>query len=153
MAPRTPDRTPGPAIEEELRLTDEGVEPPEVGSLVLNGGALKAKDSAGVFDLRSGSGLTEAAHELLDTLAHEIVESSYEEATRVDNRVSTIVYWTSASKTLKVRELAFTRTAGRVTQVDAIQYDASGVESYRMTGVVTRAGGRYSHTTWTRTDA
>jgi len=145
-------RTPDP-IQGSLDLPDLGEDPTEVGQLARVGSDIKAVDGSGLFNLRSGSGLTEAAHELLDTLAHDVVESCYEEATRVDGRVSAITYWDSASKTTKIRELAFTRSGGRVTQVDAIQYDAAGVESYRMAGTVARVDGRYASTTWVRTNA
>ena len=52
--PRTPDRSPGPSVEEELQLDDLGADPTVIGGITNNAGALKGKDSIGVFDLRSG---------------------------------------------------------------------------------------------------
>jgi hypothetical protein len=72
MAGVTPDDTPGPSIEEELQLTDEGQDPSTVGAIVNNGGVLKGRDSVGIFDLRSGAGLSAAAHKALRDLIHFI---------------------------------------------------------------------------------
>ncbi len=69
---RTPDRTPGPSLEEELQLEDNGVDPSIVDAITQNAGVLKAKNSIGVFDLRSGSGFSEAAPKTLRHLIHFI---------------------------------------------------------------------------------
>jgi len=50
--PITPDRTPGESDEEGLNLEDVGVDPVVVGGFRNNAGALKARDSIGVFNLR-----------------------------------------------------------------------------------------------------
>jgi hypothetical protein len=68
----TPDRTPGPSLEEEIQLEDNGLDPSVVGAIVHKAGALLAKDSTGIFDLRSGAGLSEAAHKALRQLIHFI---------------------------------------------------------------------------------
>ena len=52
----TPDRKPGPSVEEELQLTDEGVDPSVVGGIVLKAGNLLGRDAAGIFNLRSAGG-------------------------------------------------------------------------------------------------
>jgi hypothetical protein len=59
--PRTPDRFPGESDEEGIRLEDVGVDPTVVGEIVFNTSAFKAKDGTGVFDLRSGTGLSAAS--------------------------------------------------------------------------------------------
>jgi hypothetical protein len=58
-------------IQGNLEL-EEDTTPVAVGQVRLVGGAFKAMDSAGVFDLRSGSGLSEAAHKALRQLIHFI---------------------------------------------------------------------------------
>lgn len=68
----TPDRQTGPSIEEELQLSDEGVDPSVVGAIVQKGGNILARDASGVFNLRSGSGLSDATHASLRQLIHFI---------------------------------------------------------------------------------
>jgi len=58
-------------IQGNLEL-EEDTTPVAVGQVRLVGGAFKAMDGAGVFDLRSGSGLSEAAHKALRQLIHFI---------------------------------------------------------------------------------
>lgn len=54
---QTPDRFGGVREEEGLILTDEGVDPSTEGEVRNNGGTLKAKDSEGVFNLRSSGSI------------------------------------------------------------------------------------------------
>ena len=131
----TPDRRPGPLIEELIKLTDEGVDPVDVGDIANNGGDLKAKDNLGVFNLRSGSGVTESQHRGLDQLVHPIAENSYTEIERTGSRVDAIRTYTSAAKTLKIREQEFTYTGNQVTTITTKQYDGAGVlvETYTET--------------------
>jgi len=72
--PVTPDRFPGESDDEGLILSDEGVDPTVVGEIRLNSGVIKGKDSTGVFNLRSGTGLSDATHESLLQLIHFIDE-------------------------------------------------------------------------------
>jgi hypothetical protein len=156
MSPNTPDRFPGPRQEDELQLTpqDPGTTPSATGGIVYADGAFKLRDAVGDFDPRSGGGgITEAQHEVLDTLIHWISESNWQEFVRESGRVTSIIHWTDSGKTKKVRELLVTRSSGRVSQIDVIQYDGSGVERQRLTGVITRASGRISSVDWTRTGA
>ena len=102
-------------------------------------------------DLVSASGITESTHEDLDTLAHDIVEDSYEEVTYSGGRLTNATTYTDAGKTTKIRELQVSYTGARVTQSVYIQYDAAGTESYRLTDVYTYSGGRLATTTRTRT--
>lgn len=108
--------------------------------------AIKDLDSA-----ITGGGITEAQHEVLDTLVHEIDETNWEEVTRVGGKVTNITQWTNSGKTKKIRETVIARSGGKVSQVDVIQYDGSGVESMRNTGVITRAGGKVTSIQWTKT--
>lgn len=70
--PKTPDRHPDSGAEDQ-----EGVVYRDVGSLSVaegevryNGGRFSFYDSTGEYDPRSGSGISEAQHETLDTLVH-----------------------------------------------------------------------------------
>lgn len=125
--PRTPDRNPGVADEEGIVLSDEGVDPVSVGEIRNNGGALKARDSAGVFDLRSGSGLSPAGHRALDQLVHDVAEDSFEEYLFSGNKVTDIIVWTNSGKTQKIRETIFTYSGLKVSTVTVKQYDGAGV--------------------------
>jgi len=100
-----------------------------------------------------GSGLTEGAHELLDTLKHAIAEDSHQQITRASGKVSNITFWTDSGETTKIREVVITRDGGRVSQVDIIQYNDSGVEKMRVTATITRVSGRVDHIDWVETVA
>jgi hypothetical protein len=105
--PQTPDRHPGPLEEDdEILLGPNTSDPTVVGGIRLVGGAFKLCDAAGVFDPRTGgSGITEPQHEALDTLTHDIDETSYDEVTYGSgSRVASYIVWASAAKLLKIRE-------------------------------------------------
>lgn len=139
--PATPDRHPGESDEEGLILSDEGVDPIVVGEIRNNGGALKAKDALGVFNLR---GLSSAQHEDLDTLVHAIAETCFEEIVRdINGRMQFYRVWTNATRTIKVREVEVTRDGNnRVLTVVERQYDAAGVlvAGQTITRTMTRDG-------------
>lgn len=79
-----------------------------------------------------GGGLTEGQHEALDSLAHELVENSYDVVTYSGNKISNVTTWTNNSLVTKIREQQLTHSGNKVTQSIEIQYDASGVEKYRI---------------------
>ena len=148
----TPDRSPGPRIEEKLTLTNDGYTADNPGDVVFDGTSFKFRDSTGEFNPRTGgSGITEEQHEVLDTLVHLLDETNYFEVTRSAGKVVSAINWTNSGKTVKVREVAITRSAGLITQVDVIQYNGSGVESMRFTGVISRSGGKVLSIQWTKT--
>lgn len=72
--PLTPDRRPGPSDEEAVVFEDTAADPTLVGEIRRNGNDLKAKDGSGVFNLRSGAGLTADQHRVLLQLIHFIDE-------------------------------------------------------------------------------
>lgn len=122
--PRTPDRSPGPSYEEGIFLDDHGVDPAAVGEIRRVGSALKAKDGAGVFDLRSGSGLSEAGHNALKQLIHFIddgptdgwASGAYKETLPSANPFPTSeVWWTTSGKTHKIVSLDTTWTGVNIT--------------------------------------
>lgn len=127
---RTSDRDPGEIDGDENEsfiLLESGADPTIVGQMTLNTGALMALDIVGVFDLRSGAGISEAQHEDLDTLVHEIAESSFDEFVYTGNRVDNVTTWQTAAKLIKVRETALTYSANKVTQSVTTHYDGAGV--------------------------
>lgn len=150
----TPDRHPGPREEEKVTLTsDEGWTADNLGDMVFDGNSFSFRDYIGPFNPRNaGTGITEPEHELLDTLVHQIDETSYDEITRgTCGRITNITVWTSAAKIKKVRETQITRISGKVSQVIDIQYDATGIEKMRTTEVLTRGfGGRIVSVTRTK---
>jgi hypothetical protein len=124
---RTPDRTPGPSIEEELQLEDLSSDPSVVGAITQNAGALKGRDSIGIFNLRSGAGISEGSHRILDQLVHSIAEDSFEELSYTGSKVDSIIVYTDSGKTTKIREELYTYSGNKVSTVVTKQYDVSGV--------------------------
>lgn len=148
----TPDRYPGTYEDEEIRLVDDGSgDPSQQGGMKYQGGAFRFRDSIGPFNPRSGGGgITEGEHEDLDTLVHWLSETGYQEIVRTAGKVSSVIYWTTAGKTKKVREMIVTRAAGKTSQLDFVQYNAAGAEKQRLTGVLARDGnGKVASITWT----
>lgn len=104
----------------------------------FNGTAFQMRDVLGTFDPRSASGITEPQHEVLDTLVHEIDETSYDQALYTGNNLTGYVTWTSPAMVLKIREEQYTYNPNHtVSQLVVIQYDALGVEKMRYTEVYT----------------
>lgn len=102
-------------------------------------------------DLVAGAGgISEATHETLDTLTHEIDESSFEEYTYASGRVTNVTVWKTAAKLLKVREEQYTYTAGRVTQAVTIQYDGTGTVKMTMTEDYAYTAGQITSVTRTK---
>jgi len=131
--PLTPDRRPGESDEEGIILSDEGVNPAVVGEFRRNGNDLLAKDGTGVFNLRSGSGLTAGQHETLLQLIHFIDEGPAEGfasgATKTisggTNAFPTTVTWRRADAT-KLVEQVVTWTGSKPTTVQWKIYAADG---------------------------
>lgn len=111
------------------------------GQVRYYGGRFSQYDSSGEYDPRSGGGgITEAQHEQLDRLTHNINETSFDEIITSGGKITSIITWDSASKTLKIREELYTYSGNKVTQIVTIQYDASGVEKERNTEVIAYSG-------------
>jgi hypothetical protein len=102
-----------------------------------DGDDLKFKDTNNPADhtltqLLSGGGISEAQHEALATLVHEIDATSYEEYTYSGADITNCTIWTSIAKTKKIREEQYVYGSGhRVDQVTTIQYDSTGAEKMR----------------------
>ena len=97
-----------------------------------------------------GGGITESQHEDLDTIVHEIDETSYDEVTYAGGSVTTYTVWTTSGKTKKIREETYTYSGGRVTQAVTKQYDADGVLKMTMTESYTYANGKVATVTRTK---
>lgn len=154
--PTTPDRHPGPMIEDDEIILKESAagDPTEVGGIRQVGGVFRMKDATGVFNPRSGGGgITEGEHELLDTLTHWIDETNWMEIVRSGGKVTNVINWETDAKLKKIREMVVQRSGGKASQMDFIQYDGSGVEKMRITGVISRTSGKVSSIQWTKTVA
>lgn len=123
--PTTPDRFPGDREEDQLTLSEDTVDPTEAGALRYVSGSFRFRDGAGVFDPRAGSGITENGHRLLNQLTHWVVESGYIRRTKVSGKTSTVIAYSDAGLTKKIREMEITsRTgAGKVNAIVLKQYD------------------------------
>jgi hypothetical protein len=143
--PQTPDRHPGPLIEDqEIRLVETADAPSTTGAINYStSGSFQMKDASGTFDPRTGGGgLTPSTHRALDQLVHEIAETSYTEVVETAGKVTAVIVWTDSGKTTKIREEEYTYTGGQVTTIVTKQYDGTGtlVETY--TETVTYSGGK-----------
>lgn len=76
--------------------------------------------------LAGAGGLTETTHEALDTLTHDINETSFEEYLYTGTRIDAVTVWQTDSKLKKVREQALTYVAGKVSSVVSKQYAVDG---------------------------
>jgi hypothetical protein len=150
---KTPDRFPGTREEDEVQLVPGATSPSTNGAFSYKTGVGFEFYEEGSIKTLFGTGITEGSHENLDTLVHNLSEDSYEEVVYSSGKVSNVINWTDSGKTTKIREVALTRTSGKVSQIDLIQYDVSGSEKVRMTGVITRTSGRVSNISWTETVA
>lgn len=140
--PRTPNREHGELETEGIALDSVGTDPPADGGIRFNGSDFRMKDLLGVFNPRSGGGISEAQHEVLDTLVHELAETSYLEATRSGGQISAVTVWTNILKTTKIREALITRGGGQVTVVIEKQYNGAGTLVQTLTHTITRSGGQ-----------
>jgi hypothetical protein len=85
---------------------------------------------------------SEPPHEDIDSLVHNLAETSYEEYLYSGNNVYNITIWSNTSKTLKIREHQYTYTGNQVTQSVDIQYNSAGTEIQRLTNNFSYSGNR-----------
>ena len=131
---QTTDRNPGPRLEEKIIFTtDEGFTADAAGEMVYAGGAFSMRDSTGVFDPRSGSGISETQHKTLRQLIHFIEDGPAEGFTSGAYREITgtifptaIIWYTDSGKTDKIVERLIT-WSGVTATVDKWKiYDTDG---------------------------
>lgn len=150
--PLTPDRHPGEADEEGEVFENRppGEQPTQQGGVRFVDGSFQLRDYVGVFNPRSGGGITEAQHEVLDTLVHDIAEPSYEEHFYANGHTTQIIVWTDVTKTVKILEEQYTYVTGQISQSVTIQYGPTGVELTRMIETYTYGAGKVITVTRTR---
>ena len=124
---------------------DLGLSADEIDYDPTNSGLSALEVQSAIDEIVSGgaSGIDEAAHEELDTLAHWLVEDGYSEATYDSfGRVTSVIAYTDTSKTLKIREEqgTFLGLSRRINERVLIQYDGLGAEVYRLTTTYTYDG-------------
>jgi hypothetical protein len=134
--PRTPDRFPGPTYEEGVYLESVVDDPATVGEVRLVGSDFKARDGLGIFNLRSGSGLTESAHNALRQLIHFIddgpadgwASGMYKELLPSgDPFPAQEIWWTTPGKTHKIVSLDITRNGNKTPATEVWKiYDVDG---------------------------
>jgi len=153
--PVTPDRAPGPSSEEELQLEDQGfgATPSVVGGIIQADGVILGRDVTGVYDLRSGSGLSEAGHEALDTLTHGLSETHDVLVTRTSGKVSEVLAEVPAPDGTNIRKFeVLTRSGGQVATYRVTQYESDGTTVKRqLDATVNRSGGKVTSVNVTRT--
>lgn len=71
--------------------------------------------------------------------ARELPPSSFTEVVRTNGRVSSIIVWADATKTLKVQETVITRSSTGVSSTVVKQYDVQGAVVAQATDTVTRS--------------
>lgn len=148
--PATPDRKAGPLVEnDELRFeTDAGASPSQNGAMTYDPttAAFKMRDGVGVFDPRSGSGLSEAQHKALLQLIHFIDQGPAEgfasgaTRTTTGGAFPTQILWRRADAT-KLVEKNLTFTGAFPTTIEWKIYDVDGTTVlYTLTDTITYTG-------------
>ena len=66
--PRTPDRFPGPLVEEEVQLEEQTEDPANPGYIRYVNGSFRFYDSSGIYDPRSGTASATAMGQILVSL-------------------------------------------------------------------------------------
>lgn len=147
--PRTPDRFPGEADEEGLLLEETDSDPTIVGGMRLVGGDFRLRDSAGVFNPRTGgTGLTEEQHKALRQLIHFIdegpaegfISGAYKEVTPAGPSPTSIIWWASTAKTNKIVELIVTWSGVFPTWMVWKVYDVAGALLATVSDAITYSG-------------
>jgi hypothetical protein len=132
---RTPDRQPGEALEEKLVLQDEGLTADNPGEMVFDGTDFQMRDATGIFNPRSGTGLTESAHRALRQLVHLAMEGGpWEGFASGAHRVitggvfPTLVTWYEASDLVdKIVDLTITYNPNKTPATEQWRvYDVDG---------------------------
>ena len=148
----TPDRHPGPRQEEELILDDYSSDPSSAGGITYNSGSFAMQDSVGVFDPRSGSGISESQHRLIDQWVHfDLDEDCYYEPVYTGSKVTDEIWWTDSGKTQKIREVNYTFTGNKITTEVRKSYDSIGSLDETLTITYVYSGNKISNATYVRT--
>jgi hypothetical protein len=132
----TPDRFPGEREEEGLKLEPSSADPDTVGGVRLVSGAFRMRDNSGVFDPRTGGGISESEHTVLDTLLHELDESFEGVPTRNADGVmsSVVVRDQSDSPNIRTFDNLTVDGDGIITGYRVRQHDGTGSVVETITG-------------------
>lgn len=121
---RTPDRRAGPLLEEEIQMDLQTSDPSIEGAIRYVSGSFRFLDSTGLYDPRTGGGLTENAHKTLRQLIHFIDDGPAEGFTSGAYKEviggafpTSIIWWESSSKLKKIVEKTITRSGGSATLI------------------------------------
>ena len=138
---RTPDSFPGQREEEDLLFISTGSLPTQNGEVLYASGTVSG---SGFFFMEEGAvrglGLSQLQHENQFTLAHDIVSSSYDQASYDNNyRLTQYVVWADATVSRKMQQydMQYTGSNALIQAVTSSQYDATGTLSYRLLEVPT----------------
>jgi hypothetical protein len=120
-------------IEEEIVLGDQTEDPSTEGGVRYVSGSFRAKDGSGVFNLRSGSGLSESQHKILRQLIHFIDGGPAEGFTSGAYRETTgtvfptaIIWWESSDKLKKIVSKEMTWSGAFPSTIVWKVYDTDG---------------------------
>jgi hypothetical protein len=83
-----------------------------------------------------------SAHRAHDQLVHRVAEDSHHEIIRSGGKVTGEIWWTDVGKTIKIREVNYTRSEGKVTVEEWKQYDDLSVLLETLTITYTRQAGK-----------
>jgi len=133
-----------------LDQTSEG-NPTVEGQVRLTANDIKAYVDGAVVSLISGTGLSEASHEPLDTLVHDLAESGDYTPTYTNGRITNMVFKDPTTK--DVRSWDWTYASGRVSTVVEKQYDVTGTLKTTITYTYSYSAGRVSAINTVRVDA
>jgi len=144
--PATPDRKAGPLVEnEEIRFeTDAGASPSQNGAMTYDPsvGEFQLRDGLGVFNPRSGGGISESQHEDFDHFTHALNESH--EQVPVFNADGVIVSVTAqdvgGGTLIRDMDSLTADGDGLITGARTRHRNAAGVVVETLTAVVTNTG-------------
>jgi len=133
------------AIECAGLYLQDGAARDEAVYIERNAGAMRFRDTANTTPVTLSDLLgTAAVHETIDSLVHEIAETSFVQVVRTSGRVTSIVVWETAGMLKKIRETLITRASGQVSVIVEKQYDGAGalLAGQTLTHTVSRSGGQ-----------
>ena len=121
-------------VGEFLDLPEADADPASVGQIGYRSSAFRMRDAIGVFNPRSGGGISEAQHETLRQLIHFIdngpaggfASLAYREITGTVFPTA-IIWWTSAAKIAKIVEKLITYSGAFPITIQWKMYDTDGV--------------------------
>lgn len=99
----------------------------------------------------AGSGISEAQHEALDTLTHDLTETHNVVITRSSGKVVSVLMEETGGTDIRLLEV-LTRTSGKVATYRLTQYEGDGTTVKRqLDGTINRSGGNVTSVNVVRT--